>query len=394
MANQKLVSIIVPVFNSEKFIRQCIDSILGQTYINYELVLVDDGSTDGSWEIINSYIHKYPQILAIQKENGGANSARKKGLELAQGDYIIFVDADDYIDPSFASKLINIMEKEEVDIVLSKVAKVLNEEIIGIIGKLTEGKYKGNFIAENMIDTTRFFIGNMIIGLCANLYKRECADSIFSSIDLRIRVYEDFPCAILMLLDSKYVYFLDECLYFYRQNSSSVTHNYKNSNYSSLKYLYSYLTRELKKRNVSSLIYKEVEWVIIENLLIGGYDIFKNKEYLYPFDNVKKESRIIIYGAGLWGSGLVSAIKQFHLCKIVLWVDKNWKKYQSNENIVSRVDEINNVEFDYIIIAVLNPEVVGEIRRDLEKRGIESTKIVSLDQKLITYRELPEVFWK
>lgn len=91
-------SIIVPVYNVALYLKECLDSIMAQTYRDFEVICVNDGSTDNSWEIMQSYIGKIPNLTNIKKENGGLSSARNKGLEVAQGEYILFIDSDDWIE--------------------------------------------------------------------------------------------------------------------------------------------------------------------------------------------------------------------------------------------------------------------------------------------------------
>ena len=110
------VSIIVPVYQVEKYIRQCIDSILAQTFTDFELILVDDGSKDNSGKICDEYAEKDKRIRVIHKENGGLSDARNKGLDNAAGKYFMFVDGDDYIAPNMAECLHNSILKADADI--------------------------------------------------------------------------------------------------------------------------------------------------------------------------------------------------------------------------------------------------------------------------------------
>lgn len=110
MSNQK-ISIIIPIYNADKYLRICIDSVICQTYQNFQLILVDDGSTDKSWDICNEYVKKYPsKIEAIQVENGGASKARNIGMTHITGDYVCFVDADDTIEPHHLEFFVNAIE--------------------------------------------------------------------------------------------------------------------------------------------------------------------------------------------------------------------------------------------------------------------------------------------
>lgn len=394
MKLEGLISIIVPVYNAEKYLEKCIESIIHQTYQNYELILVDDGSCDVSWEIIKKYADGFSKIKGFRKENGGPNSARKKGLEMAAGEYVMFVDADDYVDPDICERLLQIIIEQKVDIVLSNIVKVLEDECIEVVGKWPEGKYTGSYIAENIINPEVFYINNIVMGLVGKLYKLDILKPIFKEIDLRINFSEDYCCLLLALLDSEYVYFLDESLYYYWQDNLSLTHKHLESNFESRKCMHQFLTKQLARRNASPVLYRQLEWVVIGGLLLGGYEAFREKDYLYPFKNVKKGSNIIIYGAGVFGGEIRAFLKQFQLCNLVLWVDQNWKKYQDKGFEVSRIEEIGNVEYDYIVVALLKINIAQKVKEELKAQGIDENKIEVMDQTLISYKELPDAFWK
>ena len=115
-----LISIIIPVYNVEKYLRQCLDSVLSQTYTNYEVIMVDDGSTDSSYDICLEYSIKDSRFKSFQKENGGASSARNIGLDKADGKYVFFLDSDDWIDKNTFQSLLEIAEAEETDFVVSE----------------------------------------------------------------------------------------------------------------------------------------------------------------------------------------------------------------------------------------------------------------------------------
>ena len=93
------ISIIIPVYNVEKYLRECLDSILAQSYKDFEIILVDDGSTDSSGNICDEYSMKYENIKVLHKNNNGLSSARNAGLDIAQGEYILFIDSDDVVSP-------------------------------------------------------------------------------------------------------------------------------------------------------------------------------------------------------------------------------------------------------------------------------------------------------
>lgn len=112
--NEDLVSIIVPVYNVEKYLKDCIDSLIKQTYHNIEIILIDDGSTDSSGEICNQYVERYRNIKVIHKSNGGLSSARNRGLEIMTGKYVTFVDSDDYLKDDCIESLANDIGKYDL----------------------------------------------------------------------------------------------------------------------------------------------------------------------------------------------------------------------------------------------------------------------------------------
>ena len=114
--DEKLVSVIIPAYNIEDYIGRCLDSIISQTYKNLEIIVVDDGSRDHTGEILDNYAKKDRRIKVIHKENGGVSSARNKGIEAAEGDYIGFIDGDDLIESEMYKTLVDLLEEENADI--------------------------------------------------------------------------------------------------------------------------------------------------------------------------------------------------------------------------------------------------------------------------------------
>ena len=114
--DEKLVSVIIPAYNIEDYIGRCLDSVLSQTYKNLEILVVDDGSSDCTGEILDDYEKKDQRIRVIHKENGGVSSARNIGIEAATGDYIGFVDGDDLMEPEMYKTLVNLLKEENADI--------------------------------------------------------------------------------------------------------------------------------------------------------------------------------------------------------------------------------------------------------------------------------------
>src|SRR5690554_2831077 len=124
--NEPLISIIVPVFNKENYLRECLDSIINQDYQNFELIVVNDGSTDGSKIICEEYAAKTDKIILVHKENGGVSSARNIGLQKAKGEWITFVDGDDYISKNYLNV---VLDKEDSDFLIVDINRVKDEKV-------------------------------------------------------------------------------------------------------------------------------------------------------------------------------------------------------------------------------------------------------------------------
>lgn len=120
MNNKSLISIIVPCYNVERYVEQCIRSIIGQSYKNIEIITVDDGSPDNSPQILDKLANEDSRIKVIHKQNAGVSAARNSGLDVATGDYIVFVDGDDYLAPDYVDYMLSLAVRDNADLVLSK----------------------------------------------------------------------------------------------------------------------------------------------------------------------------------------------------------------------------------------------------------------------------------
>lgn len=169
-----LVSVIVPIYNVEPYLNRCIDSILNQTYKNLEIILVDDGSTDRCGEICDEYEKINKQVTVIHKKNGGLSSARNAGLEIARGDYIGFVDSDDYIESDMYEKLISVCLESQCD-----VSSILYRRVDGNgnIYNITTSSDKDEFLsAEEYLKELLLHKGD--VSVCSKLFKRSVVEEL------------------------------------------------------------------------------------------------------------------------------------------------------------------------------------------------------------------------
>ena len=193
----KKISFIIPVFNTEEYVKKCIESVIDQTYKNIEIIVIDDGSTDNSLKICNEIGMKDNRIKIYHKENGGLSSARNYGIKKASGDYLYFLDSDDYIPLDSAEVLINISEKYNSDIVIGNYQKVYeNQKAVTKEDNISEIKEFNKYEAvKNMFYEIDFSTGAMM-----KLFKKE----LFNKIEFPLgKKYEDLATIYKVFFKAK-----------------------------------------------------------------------------------------------------------------------------------------------------------------------------------------------
>lgn len=219
----KLISIVVPIYNVEKYLRQCLESVVNQTYKNLEIILVDDGSIDNSGNICDEYAKKDIRIKVIRKENGGLGSARNAGLDICTGEYVGFVDSDDWIELDMYESLYKALEEHNVDVACVGYYKCYINKIVCIARNQDILYPKEELIYRAYGDK---YYGHMV---CNKLYKKGIFDKVRFP---EKRYYEDSFIFFDILEKVNSIYICADAKYFYRQRKSSIM--YKVFNYRSL----------------------------------------------------------------------------------------------------------------------------------------------------------------
>lgn len=227
-------SIIIPVFNIEQYIEQCIKSVLHQAFDGeYEIIIVDDGSTDSCPEICDTYAKEHDNIKVLHKENGGLVSARQAGAIIANGEYIIPVDGDDWVNEQLLEVVNNCIEKSHADIICYNYYNCINNEIKKNSCNYDEGLYTKNSIEKQIFPNLIYSQESKTFpaAIWAKAFKRELYVSEQLSLDPKIKIGEDAACVIPCVYRAESIYVTDECLYYYRHNINSMTKNKKAFNW-------------------------------------------------------------------------------------------------------------------------------------------------------------------
>lgn len=213
------ISVIVPVYKVEDYIRQCIESVLNQTFTDFELILVDDGSPDNCGKICDEYAEKDPRIIVIHQENRGVSAARNTGLDVMRGKYVTFVDGDDYISEDYLEVLHFAVSSEDFDMAMCGFYK---DEEGELIGKNTCVCTIGNRVISGRELSCLRYKNKLDISAWAKLYRRE----LYSELKFpEGKIHEDQAVIPKIFYLADKVVLLEECYYYYRVRSDSISHS-------------------------------------------------------------------------------------------------------------------------------------------------------------------------
>lgn len=246
---QKTVSVIVPVYNATEYLHKCVDSIVNQSYVNLEIILVDDGSVDESLSICEQYACQDKRIKVLHKENGGLMSAWMAGVELASGEYFCFVDSDDWIDPCMIEELFRRTSDAKQEVICCNFAIEKKTGSIPQKHELPAGIYE-----EKKLDKVKErLLGNEIrevsFSRCMKLISRELILNNLSFCDQRIRMGEDVNIMLPALLDTERLVILEDAFYYhYYFNESSMVHRYDRGLVSNIQILMTCIRRVMEEK--------------------------------------------------------------------------------------------------------------------------------------------------
>lgn len=302
------VSIIVPIYNVEKYLDRCIQSLLGQTLTDIEIIMVDDGSPDRCPQMCDEYAEKDSRIKVIHKSNAGLGYARNSGLEIATGEYVAFVDSDDYVDTRMYESLYASAQQENADAVFC-----------GFYTEVKKGKWiESNEVLENKVwkgDAVRNFMLDMIasapyvkqerkyqMSVWHSIYRRAIIkDNNISFFSERYVVSEDIPFQVDFLSNAKTVTYLKQVHYRYCLNGTSLTKSFKIEKYNGYKNLRTLLLSKLND---------DISRQRIERLFIGYC-----RSFLYNLIDSNRENKI----------GILNSIETDIIWKeIKLFYHTNW----------------------------------------------------------------------
>lgn len=374
-----MLSVVVPVYNAEKYLRQCIESILNQSMQDIELILVDDGSADRSIDICSEYQKKDKRVKIINAMHKGAYNARRLGVLNAVGDYITFVDSDDFI-----SEYSYIMATDDmrsaVDIISFDIYRYFDEDNIKYdCDEIPEKIYNRQEICEEIFPimiwdekSNRYGIDP---ALWNKIFKSEILKQIYSkNHEIDFHYGEDIAVVYPVILKASYYCVHHKAYYYHRQRPGNTVPSYFLDEKYPLKLdkLYCFLSEQMSnnpifQRQIDLFYAYSAQFIKLKY----GISITPS-DMIFPFDKVNKNDDVVIYGAGNVGKLFIRQTSLLDYCNIILWVDQNYKELSG----VSDPEDILKIHYDRIVIAISDENIRNKVKEFLIGNGVNKDAII------------------
>lgn len=386
---QKLVSIIIPIYNTREYLRKCFDSVLAQIYKNWELILVDDGSEDGSSELCDEYAKEDTRIRVIHQKNAGNMAARRAGLEKAKGDYVCFLDSDDWMEADAVSCMYNHMESKNVEAVFLSCYKDYEGRMVPWEHKFEEGIYsRSTYLIRNMFyyqDSEEYGVLPVLHG---KMFRREKIKRCFEEISDEVQIAEDRLAMFWIILNSEKIYLGNEKKYHYVFREDSIVNSTDEKFLIKVSYFYIAAKRLFEREVERDWLLKQLDYYLV-NSVVGGINsklglstknLLRTEEF--PYHIASKDSRIVLYGAGAAGKLLHTQIEENEYWTVEAWVDKNAREYKEMGLPVKEVEYLKQVSQEVkIIVAVRSKDLYENICEELNELGIDRNRIAWCKEK-------------
>lgn len=384
-----MVSIIVPVYNVEKYLPVCIESILNQTLKDLEIILIDDGSTDNSARICDEYAARDSRVVVIHKENGGVVRARNSGLEVAHGEYIGFVDGDDWVGKAMFADLMDTARQEKADIV-GLTSYFVNRDGCqtfcqrGIPSGLYNKKGRTiNKLLRNLIYVEDLSNIAFPDALWNYVFTKDLIWKHQIEVDPKTKRADDSLCLYSCLIDACKVVMVDRAYYHYRMRGDSIVHSLDNDYFTDISLFYQQLKMKFCQHPASEILMGQLNRYMLYMAVEGINEKFGLglglivPYYLPPQKFLRQYSgkKIALYGAGGVGQSYYRLFQMAESVEIIAWVDRQWEMYRAKGLAVESTSVLTERDYNVILIAVDDVNTAGVIRADLLKLGIPADKV-------------------
>lgn len=369
-----VISVVVPVYNTEHTLRRCVDSIIAQTYKQIEIILIDDGSTDQSGQICDKFMQQDKRVKVIHKENGGLANARKVGVSVATGKFVGFVDSDDYIDVNTYNCMYLLSDNGTADLVgCGCIVETGEGKIYQNVNLAAAGLYEGKNLVELkscMLFDTQRGAPAVFQSACCKLFRKKLLKKVIEGIDERITIGEDAAIVYPFLLKTKKIVLSNDCFYHYVIHDDSMTHSRNISIFERIYFFQNYMREYFREYDESYELERQLNRYLLHLIDMGTTNIYgiRHKQVRGIRSNsFLGEGKIILYGAGTVGKRYYLDILEKKEIKIVSWIDKKLAGEEIYYRKIQEPESIKGSDFDYVLIAVADRKMADEIKEELKE---------------------------
>lgn len=385
--NNYKISVIITIYNMEQYLDKCIQSVINQTYKNLEIILVNDGSTDESLNICNKYAALDIRFVVINKRNEGLVRARISGIKQATGDYITFVDADDWLDSNAYELVVNMSDNE--DMITYGLLEDYTFKSVEKYDWIEEGVYKENNIKNAVLPgifADNYFFGfNILPNLVCKFIKREILCNCINKVSPDVAIGEDLDFVVQSLNLTRSLRAIKICPYHYVQREKSMVR----TSVSDKAVIGLYRDLMAIESDINEADWKKQVCTYMSFILqLKKMNLFiKNSSF---FDKLKNK-KVVVYGAGNYGRAFVEAVSEELHAVVLAIADSNWKNIEWDAGIIISPEDIVNIDFDMVYIAVLNENVCNDIKNNLLGMGVDENKIMYYGIKDVKSSEIKKI---
>ncbi len=371
-----LLSVIVTVYNEEKYLEECLNSICSQIFEDFEIVCVNDGSTDGSQRILEHYSNIDDRVKVVYQENKGLVEARKTGVREAHGKYIGFVDADDWIEPEMYEEMVELMELYHTDLLSAGIIDSGNQKKLDCS---EEGLYVDNGFDE--LISTLFYSDKhlqyrMYPNTVTKIYKRDILKETIIGIPSAVRYREDDCLTYSYLMRCTSVFVLRKAFYHYRYVANSHSRKWDERFFSHINDYYLFVRESFSRSAYNNVLLPQLDryyaQTIVEAINKSNMTADSITEISFP---VVGKRNVIVYGAGTYGQRMARRIMMSTNHVFICAIDRNYKQLSSLDYPVYSPDALKKMDFDVVLIALENKQICERIKEDLVALGIDVKKI-------------------
>lgn len=387
------ISIIIPIYNSEPWLEKCLNSVVHQTYRNFEVILVNDGSTDKSGEICERFAASDTRIKVIHKTNGGVVSTRKAGLKKASGEFVGWVDSDDWIEDDYFEKMVKSQQQADADIVMSNHFRDIGSWSYTVCNKFPVGLYGKEELVPRLIYSGEFFASGITPFFWSKLFRKNILDKTQMNVDEKISFGDDIAVVYPSILEADKILVTDICGYHYVQHQGSITKSVDSGDAEKLRRAFSYLDHIFSQ----SMWYDQLHFQLVQWLKYAFLErsiwIFDEKStdgsILCPFGKIPSHSRVVIYGGSAIGQSIKTYIDKQDLAQNVLWIDMTYENFRRQGLKIDPPKDIQKLggEYDFVLLASGTKNIVDSMKEYMLELQVPEGKIRWLSEEFINMKD-------